>query len=189
MCACAIKGNLKIEFDVICTPDKLSLCIIHWLEALQSSFREQQGWSNPKFHHFYIFFSSCPTPTPYNNLCPSACIIYGHISCKQNLLILYHLIVLFTPFIIYASLGNLKTIYCWKSKMGSQPLGWVYVVTNKITISLNIFTNIIRSVDFRFTHFHAFLLHKRYYIFLQHSMSVETTNSRYNKPHRVEVCT
>ena len=51
---------------------------------------------------------------------------------------------------IFTSLGNLKTIICWKSKIASQPLRWVYVVTNEIPISLSILTNIIRIVDFRF---------------------------------------
>ena len=47
------------------------------------------------------------------------------------------------------SLGNLKTIHCWNFKMASWPLRWKCVVSNKITISLNILTNISRNVDFQ----------------------------------------
>ena len=71
-------------------------------------------------------------------------------SCKQNLWILNHLIVLFTPLIIYTSLGNLKTIHCGNPKWRrSHYDGYMSIVTNKITISLNTLTNIIRSVDIR----------------------------------------
>ena len=47
-----------------------------------------------------------------------------------------------TNYDIYTSLGKLKTIQWWKSKMASEPSRWVYVVTNEITI-LQIYLRIL----------------------------------------------
>ena len=47
--------------------------------------------------------------------------------------------------------------------MASKPLRWVYVVTNKITISLSILTNIIRIVDFRLLSSLCWCLHVERY--------------------------
>ena len=74
----------------------------------------------PVLNHPFIFniFLADPHLHPSNNLRPGVCIIYGHISCKLNFCILInHLIVLFTPLIIYSSLGNLKTTNLLKFKM------------------------------------------------------------------------